>query len=385
MRLYSRRRPRGAFTLIELLVVIAIIAILIALLLPAVQQAREAARRTQCRDNLHNIGLAIHNYHDAFGRFPHSYDPSAEIWRKNPNTQVYGAGAEPAGATSWITSMLPHIDQAPLYNQMKQVGCFDISLNVATRGSGLGYDSPIGQRSVLTPLQIMMCPSNPQDAIRSDGSGMLRNGMGNWPHANALGFHGARTDYAGNMGFVWTGWKDCEDSLPRPKGQLPDPGLTGNVPGTLQWSSQNWVTTYDEDWDWYPNVRGAFWTRGSAKISHFTDGGSATVIVFENHHWRRRNRPALLNRCFAWAGPSCALESMDGMLNRDGVDKPGNRTTASNGADDTRCQGWTSIHEGGAFALMADGAVRFVSESIDWDTIQRGIATASGGEVVGDF
>src|SRR5690606_20788824 len=93
---------RRGFTLIELLVVIAIIAILIALLLPAVQQAREAARRTQCKNNLKQFGLALHNYHDAFDLFP------------------YGHQQEIAGATKrrncWFQSILPYIDQAPRYN-----------------------------------------------------------------------------------------------------------------------------------------------------------------------------------------------------------------------------------------------------------------------------
>ena len=98
------RRP--GFTLIELLVVIAIIAILIALLLPAVQQAREAARRTQCKNNLHNIGLAMHNYHDSFNCFPFGQG---------------GAAAQTPGATqrySAVSQLLPYIDQSPLYNRI---------------------------------------------------------------------------------------------------------------------------------------------------------------------------------------------------------------------------------------------------------------------------
>jgi prepilin-type N-terminal cleavage/methylation domain-containing protein len=94
-----RSRRRG-FTLIELLVVIAIIAVLIALLLPAVQQAREAARRSQCKNNLKQIGLAFHNYHDSFNAFP--------------NTEVGGTGG--LTRASAFAAILPYLDQAPLYN-----------------------------------------------------------------------------------------------------------------------------------------------------------------------------------------------------------------------------------------------------------------------------
>ena len=98
-----RRRP--GFTLIELLVVIAIIAILIALLLPAVQQAREAARRTQCQNNLKQIGLAVHTFHDTYRHLPVSNRP--------PTT-----GSKRLSA---LTRMLPYLDQAPLYNQYNQL------------------------------------------------------------------------------------------------------------------------------------------------------------------------------------------------------------------------------------------------------------------------
>lgn len=93
-----RNRSRRGFTLIELLVVIAIIAVLIALLLPAVQQARESARRTQCKNNLKQMGLAFHNYHDTC------------------NTLPYGCHGDQTGH-SWCLYIMPYIDQAPLYNQ----------------------------------------------------------------------------------------------------------------------------------------------------------------------------------------------------------------------------------------------------------------------------
>jgi prepilin-type N-terminal cleavage/methylation domain-containing protein len=121
-------RPQRGFTLIELLVVIAIIAILIALLLPAVQQAREAARRTQCRNNMKQIGLALHNYHDRHQRFPIGV-------------------TEQNGQLSWHPYILPDIDQAPLYNK------FDWS------GTNLYIVSPNGAHCV-QKISVYLCPSS---------------------------------------------------------------------------------------------------------------------------------------------------------------------------------------------------------------------------------
>jgi prepilin-type N-terminal cleavage/methylation domain-containing protein len=107
---------RRGFTLIELLVVIAIIAVLIALLLPAVQQAREAARRTQCRNNLKQIGLALHNYLDA-----HSVFPPGNQMAGNYVNGAFASGISPRGGwgnAPWTVLILPYIDQAPVYNQL---------------------------------------------------------------------------------------------------------------------------------------------------------------------------------------------------------------------------------------------------------------------------
>ena len=107
---------RRGFTLIELLVVIAIIAILIALLLPAVQQAREAARRTQCKNHLKQWGLALHNYHDVFNQFPASAINPGCYLSNNPTYLNYGSGG--VRNTTGYLLLLPYLEQANLYSKI---------------------------------------------------------------------------------------------------------------------------------------------------------------------------------------------------------------------------------------------------------------------------
>jgi len=129
---HLRRRSRTGFTLIELLVVIAIIAILIALLLPAVQQAREAARRTQCKNNLKQIGLAIHNYHDVYTVFP--------------NVNAGGMDYSSLSGASLFASILPMIEQGAAYN------LYDFNL---------ANSDPVNQQVAGQHLPFYLCPSSP--------------------------------------------------------------------------------------------------------------------------------------------------------------------------------------------------------------------------------
>ncbi len=133
---------RRGFTLIELLVVIAIIAVLIALLLPAVQSAREAARRAQCVNNLKQIGLALHNYHQAIGSFP----PGTAMAIAGGN---YGYGEQTWGSFSCFAMMLGYMEQQPLYNACN----FNWTISW---GNGQYYNSTV----VNANLNIFLCPSD---------------------------------------------------------------------------------------------------------------------------------------------------------------------------------------------------------------------------------
>ena len=142
-------QKRG-FTLIELLVVIAIIAVLIALLLPAVQQAREAARRSQCKNNMKQLGLALHNYHDTLKLFPPGLVGRCTTPDLNANGKVF---------------LLPYLDQAPLYNLANFNGSFSnndaVGKECGTQGTFSGDPATNGNLAVVqTKLAAFLCPSD---------------------------------------------------------------------------------------------------------------------------------------------------------------------------------------------------------------------------------
>ncbi len=173
---------RSGFTLIELLVVIAIIAILIALLLPAVQQAREAARRSQCKSNLKQLGLAAHNFHDTYGRFPDMYP--------NPNP---AENCEPAWG--WGPRMLPYLE---LSNEFERMGVNDFTLHeILTNQSA----HPDFMQIISTEYSIFMCPSSPvsESFMTSFSDGTCAGGT----NQTLRGLDGAKvapSSYKGCMG-----------------------------------------------------------------------------------------------------------------------------------------------------------------------------------------
>lgn len=163
---FLQTRSRG-FTLIELLVVIAIIAILVSLLLPAVQQAREAARRTQCKNNLKQIGLALHNYHDIHRTFPSGWI-AVENSRPNAHDGLNGAG--------WGAMVLPMMEQGSLYS------LFDSNLPITDPANIVFFS---------TVLPAFQCPSDPKpDTWQISEEGNPGNILARLPTANYIGAFG---------------------------------------------------------------------------------------------------------------------------------------------------------------------------------------------------
>ncbi len=303
------------FTLIELLVVIAIIAVLIALLLPAVQQAREAARRSQCKNNLKQLGLALHNYHDVAGLFP----PAIVVQRADPQFVPNGLTdnlPDPVESWGWGAFLLPYLEQSALYNACK-IGSGDLLERYVTT-------------SALTPLAVYRCPSDIAPSVRTTSRPIATWGTSN---------------YKANMG-VNGGWGS---------------GTNGAV----------------------------FWRDGKCGFRDILDGTSNTVAIGEIA-WQRGT---LKHEAAVWAG---CRQGMQGDCVDDVV--ASGRAPINSNATNTNIlsESFSSVHTGGAHFLMADGAVRFISENVQFiangesnssaaDSTYEFLLHRNDGQVVGEF
>ncbi|MCO6048162.1 DUF1559 domain-containing protein [Aeoliella sp. ICT_H6.2] len=295
---FSRRE---GFTLVELLVVIAIIGILVALLLPAVQAAREAARRASCVNNLKQLSLSALNYHDTQGRFPVNITPR----RSDPFTD----DLDDCTGQSWILSMLPQMEQQALYDQ------FELSGDMVV-GGGQGNDGiakPQNLPLIATELDALKCPSgyNAEFGTRTDAFQLVGHVV-------------ATTNYMGVMG-------------PSHWGKSSFGGGSRCYNTTKQCEGIFWLL------DFHYNV----------KVSKIIDGTSKTYLVGEDlPQYNRHN---------AWAYSHHSVASTFAPINYKPDPLPEDFTT--NNWPDMR--GFRSAHPGGVQFAYADGHVEFTTDDID--------------------
>lgn len=343
-----RRSPRAGvrngFTLIELLVVIAIIAVLIALLLPAVQQAREAARRTQCKNNLKQLGLALHNFHDTFLHFP--------VGTANDDNNNWG----------WTVFVLPYMDQGTIYTALQDgtANALWIPPNMGGGSNGTGFPSapnidginggtaPYGRcvtntsagsavypgGAVAAKLNALVCPSDILPAISTNGY--------------------AKTNYVGNLGnsALWGGTSfGCG-------------GVTGKTQNGILLQANDNNNTY------------------VTRIADITDGTSNTIMVGEASQ-SASAQPSNTARMPVWGGGQgggCNGTTGVGQTLRP-VDS---NYPPSNGKTTSQDQAMGSQHVGGVQVLLGDGSVRFVSLNVSATTYYE-LGSRNGGGIPGDY
>jgi prepilin-type N-terminal cleavage/methylation domain-containing protein/prepilin-type processing-associated H-X9-DG protein len=362
-----KKGPRSGFTLIELLVVIAIIAVLIALLLPAVQMAREAARRSQCRNNLKQIGLAVHNYHATYNAFPPLFG-----W----NLSGDGGGMENEGGPSTKVYLLPYLEYDQLYNACN----FSFSTSSGASNnrihafSGGDWTAGRGQKTnwtvITSKLEVLLCPSDPNSALAGWGFDM-----------------DGKTNYAINMGVprYYTGWHPNGPAYVYGNiGPSTDVGQNNPVRGLMHVKDGTAFTALYSEYIKASNSGNFDPAKPKQNIYNWVDVGQ-TPADLENGVRRISDICELQmsdsgrswERGCSWAWGF--LYTSDSYMH---VSTP-NRKSCFVGGDWSHDGFLTasSGHPGGVNMVFCDGSVRYVGDNID-HRIYVGIGTREAGEQI---
>jgi prepilin-type N-terminal cleavage/methylation domain-containing protein/prepilin-type processing-associated H-X9-DG protein len=358
---HNQTRVRSGFTLIELLVVIAIIGVLVALLLPAVQAAREAARRTTCVNHLHNLALAVLNFQDSNNRFPVDEDYYDQTGPFNFNTTTpsdpvntqYQTVPDPIRAArklsgaGWIVEVLPQLEQQSLYTQFKPY----LDLPWMRLRQGLNANNAQLRAALSNQPAVLQCPSNELIGPRDD----------QYPFSSTTEVPGgpakvAVTHYKGNAG----------DGAFEPSPAESPPGF---------WTYNPTLNCYNRT-----DCFGIFWRttyfRGGVKLKEVTDRTSSTLLLGEASP-EDGNSPAWSSDG-DWAITGVQLnwdwKSKGFCLDAGGAPNPGLRSCWP------LMRGFRSKHVGGVNFAFVDGNVRFLSDSMEHITY-RALSTKSSDDL----
>ncbi len=346
----ARYATKRAFTLVELLVVIAIIGILVALLLPAVQSARESARRTQCLSNLKQLSLAALNHHDTYKAFPIGMKMKSGVGLRNTES-------------TWLISLLPFVEQNALYDK------WDFS-----QPANNTSNTTDNARSA-TIIPVYVCPSDAIEENRFLLSGPPTGFPGQTANGSVAGYYSA-SSYAGNYG-EGSYYTQFSQFPIRPNGIFFITGADESLRTGLHALADN-----------HQNL-------SQINIRNIVDGTSSTLMLGEKYHgdeffdsWTSGNSGFKMGQVSVWAWLG-GMKGAAGLFCSSAVDINNlvNAYTSSPNnisAQDRRFNGWGSGHPGVSGFAYCDGSADFITDSISRTTLTQ-LSTRAGGEVISAY